>query len=142
MSESFSVSKKVNLLFRVFLKFDGKSYTNREVAEYVGISIPTLVTIRNRPSLNPTLSTLQGICRFFGVPLDYFNCETEADCLDLIKRVQIGSYGVNTSEANPLLREIIDKTMRMSSESQQEVLKVVTWIEDSNTLRQEAAATS
>ena len=139
MSDLFPVSKKVNLLFRVFLKFDGKSYTNREVAEYVGVSIPTLVTIRNRPALNPTLSTLQGICKFFGVPLDYFNCETEAECLDLIKRVQIGNYGMRTSEASPLIRQIIEKTMRMSSESQQEVLKVVTWIEDSNTLRQEAA---
>ena len=140
MSDSFAVGEKVNLLFRVFIKADGKSYTNREVAEYVGISIPTLVTIRNRPGLNPTLSTLQGICKFFGVPLDYFNCETEAESLDLIKHVQIGSYGAHTSEASPLIRQILEKTMRMSGESQREVLKVVTWIEDSNKLRQEAAA--
>src|SRR5690606_20114150 len=114
MSDSFSVGDQVNLLFRVFVRSDGKPYTNREVAEYVGISIPTLVTIRNRHGLNPTLSTLQGICRFFGVPLDYFNCEAEQDCLEMIKSVQIGMYGNGASAASPLLREIIDKTMKMT----------------------------
>ncbi|NJL95951.1 MAG: helix-turn-helix transcriptional regulator [Anaerolineae bacterium] len=136
--EEVTATEKVNLLFDVFVKPNGKRYTNKEVAMNSAVTEATLSSIRTRRYNNPTLSTLQGICDFFDIPLDYFGCKTMDECQMYLARVRSGlpHYEPNDFESNPLLKEIMIKAMGMSDEARRDALKMLEWIEDGDKVRQ------
>lgn len=131
MSEQIQPGEMINILFEVLRRSSGKSFTYKEVAQRVGITETTLATIRTKVERNPTLPTLQGISKFFDIPLDYFNCNTAEECYAFIANVKAGKAGYKAKyfEDQPLLQEIMKKAMSMSDESQKETLKVMGWIE-------------
>ena len=125
------IREKINLLFEVFVKPDGKPYTNVEVAQQVGISDRLIAGLRTKDYRNPTLGTLEALCNFFDIPLDYFTCETDKDARLYLARVKSGlpAYDPEQYKSDELVGEIMAKAMSMSVDARRDILKVMEWVE-------------
>jgi transcriptional regulator with XRE-family HTH domain len=70
-----SVDKKLDLLFKTFLKPDGTEYTYEEIAEGIdhAVSSVAIWKLRVGKVKNPAYRTLEAIAEFFDVPIEYFS---------------------------------------------------------------------
>jgi transcriptional regulator with XRE-family HTH domain len=114
---------QVNILFETSLSETGRSVTLLEVSNATGISATTLSQLRTGKMENPQLFTLRGLCKFFGVPLAYFDCTTREACFTVLQQLD-SRQTISSSSA-----EIALRAARLSAENQAEVLKVLAWIE-------------
>lgn len=136
--EGAPIRDLVNLLFKVFVKPDGKPYSSAEVAQETGkLNSGSLANLRSKGSKNVTLGTLQALITFFDVPLDYFTCETVEDAALFLARLRAGE-----SLGSPIVRgtdkfvaQIVIKSMNLSEEARQDVLRFIEWIEDGDRAR-------
>lgn len=121
MDDYLSVAEQLNILFDQRRKPNGESYTLREVSEATGISLPSISQLRNGRSANPQLTTLRALCRFFNVPLAYFDTTTEAECLSLIvEGRQAPSEDLQTNLFSTLAADL-------SPEGQRDLLTILKW---------------
>lgn len=132
-SDAMSAGQKLNILFGLLLDENGKPYTNKQVAHHIGVTETAISMIRARrgkDQINPTLTTIQGICDFFNVPLDYFNCQTPEQCRDMIILTRSKQYNIGMDKPiHDISREIILKTLGMSTNAQAAVLELLHWFE-------------
>ena len=129
--EGAPVRDLVNLLFDVFVKPDGKSYSSADVAHETGINAGSLANLRSRDSRNVTLGMLQGLVAFFDVPLDYFACDSVEDATFYLVRLQAGEplYEPNPEKADELVAQIMAKTMSLSVDARRDILRMMEWFE-------------
>ena len=99
----------------------GSTHTLADVAHATGISYQTLANLIEGKSSNPRLKTLQTLCQFYGISLDYFACETETDCQNYLvqHRMQV---------ASPVMHEIASAYGDLSPRGQRNVLAIVEWM--------------
>ncbi|MFP4320848.1 MAG: helix-turn-helix domain-containing protein [Anaerolineales bacterium] len=135
-----SLGEKVNILFEVIVKPNGKPYSNREVAREIGLSDGALSIIRNKKT-NAIFNTLQEIARFFDVPLDYFNCETRDECYaflaELTYRRSLNEAPPSEHHVSPVVKQIVVKAMTMSDNGQRELLRITEWLQTADQSMQE-----
>jgi transcriptional regulator with XRE-family HTH domain len=120
-AEPLPLKDLVNFLFEHVLRPDGKPYTTQEVTDHVRISHATINQLRTGRSKNPALPTLQEICRFFNVPLTFFECASYEECFAVLAEPR--------TEAAPQVAEIAFRASQLSPEAQEDLLKVILWIE-------------
>jgi transcriptional regulator with XRE-family HTH domain len=77
------VAARTDALFRKITRPDGKEYSCREIAEKTGetFTSTTVWKVRSGQIKNPTFKVLKGICKAFGVSINYYADEhvTEDD---------------------------------------------------------------
>jgi transcriptional regulator with XRE-family HTH domain len=79
MQGKITLAQKVDILFRRG-KQQGIDTTYHAIGDATGETWTNIMKIRKGENANPGLRTAEGLARYFGVNLDYFQCSTEAEC--------------------------------------------------------------
>ncbi|MGW0580430.1 helix-turn-helix domain-containing protein [Streptomyces sp. NPDC002920] len=110
---------RLDQLFREVHPADRGPWTNAEAARAIGVSETYIGYLRKGSRDNPTLSQMQALAKFFGVPATYFvdNGEGESARADVELLAQLKGMGV---------RQIALRTLaEMSDDSVTSVLPVM-----------------
>ena len=127
MVEHLSLAEQIQILFEEVLHPAKRPYTLQEVSDQIAISLPTLSQLRSGRIKNPQLSTLREICHFFNIPLRYFETQSREECYAILAE---GSEGNSAT-----LNEISFRATHLSVEAQQDILKVIQWVQAAEQLR-------
>jgi transcriptional regulator with XRE-family HTH domain len=114
MPRNLTLAEKLALLFD-YGESRGVSAAYRAIAVASGENGTNIRKIHHGENLNPGLRTLTALARYFGIGLDYFLCETRAECQDYL-----------SGAAQQRLRSGVPKAMTGISEHGIETL--LTWI--------------
>jgi transcriptional regulator with XRE-family HTH domain len=112
----------INFLFANVLHPDGRPYLSQEVADQVRISHATINQLRTGRNKNPTLPTLQEICRFFNISMSFFECTSYDECYAVLS-------GQPPEELPGPVAEIAFRARGLEPKAQEDVLKVILWVE-------------
>jgi transcriptional regulator with XRE-family HTH domain len=102
-----TLAEKLDLLFKAFLRPDGREFSYRQVEEGTNKAVTGAYVwkIRVGRAENPGYRTLQALARFFEVPVSYFFEEevTEEDAKNLrlaveLRRDEVADLALRTSE--------------------------------------------
>lgn len=126
---TLSLKALINFLFDHVSHPEGRPYTTQEVTDHVRISHATINQLRTGRSKNPTLPTIQEICRFFAVPLNFFECTTYDECYAILAEQRTADV--------PQAAEIAFRASQLSSAGQQDILNVISWVEAAERERKE-----
>lgn len=74
------LAEQLNILFDVIRDPSGKSYSMQDVCKASGIDDGAMSRMRGGHVNNPTLATLRALAGFFGIRIDYFECDTPEKC--------------------------------------------------------------
>jgi len=96
---------------------DGNPYPLAAIAKSTGISEQNLSNLLDGRTPNPRLDTLRRLCRFYEISLDYFDCDTEVDCLAFLE--QRAAHA-----ASPIVFEINQESSVLGPSAKQEVLRL------------------
>ena len=121
MSEYLSVARQIQILFEAIPHPEGRPYTIREVSEQIDVSLAAISQMRSGRIKNPQLNTLRELCRFFGVPLRYFDTRTPEECYAILQ--------ARDEAPPPVLNEIAYRATRLSPASQRDVLTLIQWVQ-------------
>lgn len=121
MDELLPLAQQITLLFDVRRHPTGRSYTMQEVCDATGISVAAISQMRNGKITNPQLNTLLGLCKFFKIPLGYFQTKTLEECYIIF----------NEDDQPPTFEnnEIAFRANSLSEEAQQDILKMIRWVQ-------------
>jgi len=128
MSDFLSVAEQLQVLFEAVQHPSGRAYTLQEVSDTIDVSLPTLSQLRTGKIKNPQLHTLREICRFFNVPLRYFETRSVEECYALLAEQR--------EDTASQLNEIAFRATQLSPESQRDVLTIIRWVEAAEAQRQ------
>jgi transcriptional regulator with XRE-family HTH domain len=128
MNNFLSVAEQLQVLFEAVQHPSGRAYTMQEVSDSIDVSPATLSQLRTGKIKNPQLNTLREICRFFDVPLRYFETRSVEECYALLADGR-------EDTASPL-NEIAFRATQLSPESQRDVLTIIRWVEAAESQRQ------
>lgn len=112
----------INFLFERVQHPDGRPYLTQEVADQVRISHATINQLRTGRNKNPSVPTLQEIARFFGVPLNFFDCTSYEECYAVL-------VGQRPEDLPGPIAEIAFRASELSTKAQQDLLKIISWVE-------------
>lgn len=84
--QTITLAQKVDILFRRG-KQQGIDITYHAIGDATGETWTNIMKIRKGENTNPGLRTIEGIARYFGVNLDYFQCRTEAECWSYLSEI-------------------------------------------------------
>jgi len=127
--EPLPLKELINFLFDNILHPDGRPYTTQEVTDHVRISHATINQMRTGRSKNPTLPTLQEVCRFFDVPLSFFECSSLDECYTVLNE--------KPESKTESVAEITFRASQLSEDSQKDILRVIAWVEAAERERRE-----
>jgi len=127
--EPLPLKELINFLFDNILHPDGRPYTTQEVTDHVRISHATINQMRTGRSKNHTLPTLQEVCRFFDVPLSFFECSSLDECYTVLNE--------KPESKTESVAEITFRASQLSEDSQKDILRVIAWVEAAERERRE-----
>lgn len=119
MRDYLPLADQINILFEAISHPDGRPFIIQEVADQIDVSLATISQLRNGKIKNPQLNTIRELCRFFDVPLRYFETTTSEECYAIIAE--------NNVQNLPELNEIAFRALKLSPQSQRDVLNMVKW---------------
>lgn len=130
METYLSVAEQLNLLFDAIRHPEGRAYQLQEVGEATGISLGTISQMRAGKIKNPQLNTLRALCRFFNVPLRFFETRTVEECYSIL---------ADQAEAHEprALSEIAFRASSLPPRAQQDILTVIKWVQAAEQQRQQ-----
>ncbi len=130
METYLSVAEQLNILFDAIRHPEGRAYQLQEVGEASGISLGTISQMRAGKIKNPQLNTLRALCRFFDVPLRFFETRTVEECYAILSdRGEV--------HAPPALSEIAFRASSLPPRAQQDILTVIKWVQAAEQQRQQ-----
>ncbi|MBA3870396.1 MAG: helix-turn-helix transcriptional regulator [Anaerolineae bacterium] len=129
MTEYLSVAEQLQILFEEVFHPENRPYTLQEVSQQIDVSLPTLSQLRSGRSKNPQLNTLRELCRFFKVPLRYFETHSREECYAVLTEKDAG--------VSSALNEISFRATHLSTQAQQDILKVIQWVQAAEQLRKQ-----
>lgn len=115
------IQVQLHLLISHIMDTTGKPFTVADVARGTGLTQQTLLNLLHGRADNPRLDTLQQLCEFYNISMDYFNCANEAQCLHFL--AVSGRLGVDPDT----LRTIEAEAETLSAESRTSVLAMLEW---------------
>jgi transcriptional regulator with XRE-family HTH domain len=121
MSDYLPLSEQLRILFEVLQHPDGRPYTMQEVSEQIDVSVAAISQMRTGRIQNPQLHTLRELCRFFDVPLRYFETRSAEECYAILAE--------NDEGVAPEINEIALRATRLSPKSQQDILTIIKWVQ-------------
>ncbi len=114
----------INFLFENVRHPDGRAYITQDVADRVSISHATINQLRTGRNKNPSFPTLQEIAGFFGVPMDFFNCSSYEECYAML-------LGQEPDDLPGTVAQIAFRASVLSPKAQEDILKIIGWVEAS-----------
>ncbi len=129
MDDYLPLTEQLDILFEVRLHPDGRPYTLHEVSQATGISHGTVSHMRTGRVDNPQFSTLRALCRFFDIPLRYFETKTRDACYDMLASLP--------EAPTPHMNEISFRAMQLSPDAQAEILRLIRWAHAAEELRKQ-----
>lgn len=84
MTGAETLATKVDILFQ-WGEEQGINVTYQAIEAATGITWTNVRKIRKGENPNPGLKTAELLARYFGVRLDYFECQTSAECWAYLK---------------------------------------------------------
>jgi transcriptional regulator with XRE-family HTH domain len=129
MGDLLPIAEQLNILFDVVTHPEGRPYTLNEVSEKIDVSLPTLSQLRTGKIKNPQFHTLRELCRFFNVPLRYFETATREECYAILAG--------DTDKPVAPLSEIALRSTSLSTDAQRDVLNLIKWVQAAEQLRRE-----
>jgi transcriptional regulator with XRE-family HTH domain len=130
MDDYLTVADQLKMLFDLVRHSDGRIYLLHEVSEGTGISLSTLSQMRAGKIRNPQLNTLRALCRFFEVPLRYFETRTPEECYAIIA-------DRSSAAKTPVMSEIAFRASSLPPRAQQDILTVIKWVQAAEQQRQQ-----
>lgn len=127
MNGFLPVAEQLNILFDAVRHPDDRPFTMQEVSDKIDVSLATLSQLRTGKIKNPQLHTLREICRFFAVPLRYFETRSAEECYAILAGDQV-------ENVSPI-SEIAFRATHLSPKSQQDVLTIIRWVQAAETQR-------
>jgi transcriptional regulator with XRE-family HTH domain len=121
MDDFLPVAEQLRILFEKVQHPDGRPYTMQEVSDQIDVSLATIGQLRTGKITNPQLHTLREICRFFGVPLRYFETRSAEACYAILAGDAV--------EKTPEISEIVLRAVALSPASQRDILTVIKWVQ-------------
>jgi transcriptional regulator with XRE-family HTH domain len=121
MTDFLPVSEQLNILFEAVAHPTGRSFTMQEVSDEIDVSLATLSQLRTGKIKNPQLHTLREICRFFNIPLRYFETRSAEECYAILAGDQ--------DESISPINEIAFRATHLSPKSQRDVLTIIQWVQ-------------
>lgn len=121
MADVLSLAQQIVLLFEARQHPDGRAYTMQEVSDATGISVAAISQMRNAKINNPQLNTLRALCKFFEVPLRYFETQTIDEC-----------YAIFNGDNQPPVvtnNEIAFRANALSEQAQRDILNMIKWVQ-------------
>ena len=119
-SESITFQQQFQILIDRLRDPHGKPYSLGTLAQATALSDQSLAYLLEGRSQFPRLDTLRAICRFYHISLDYFACETEADC----HRYLLAQLASSSS----LLNDIAVEAAALTPKGQRNVLTMLEWL--------------
>jgi transcriptional regulator with XRE-family HTH domain len=116
------LKRQLSLLLETSRDGEGHVYSLPHIAAETGITLQTLHNLLNGKAQNPRLDTLQSLCKFFGISLDYFGLTSEAQCRTYLAKKKLDT-------ASPLIQEIATQSQKLSKKGRHNVLTILQWIE-------------
>jgi transcriptional regulator with XRE-family HTH domain len=86
-SESWGIAEQVRLLIHYGRGRTGEVVTIDKLLANINLSRQGLHNLLNGTSCNPRIGTLRSLCAFYKIPLAYFDCGSEAECLEFLARM-------------------------------------------------------
>lgn len=127
MSDYLPLSEQLRILFEVVQHPDGRPYTMQEVSQQIDVSVAAISQMRTGRIQNPQLHTLRELCRFFGVPLRYFETRSAEECYAILAEKDGGDA--------PEISEIALRATQLSPRSQRDILRIIQWVQAAEQLR-------
>jgi transcriptional regulator with XRE-family HTH domain len=121
MSEFLPVADLLKILFEEVQHPSGRPFTMQEVSDATGVSLATISQMKTGKIKNPQLNTLRELCRFFKVPLRFFESQSVETCYALLQEKPEAS----TRE----ISEIAFRATTLSPEAQQDILTIIKWVQ-------------
>ncbi len=121
MTDYLPLDDQIRVLFDAVRHPKGRPYTLQEVSERIDVSLATISQMRSGRIKNPQLHTLRELCRFFDVPLHYFETRTIEACYAISQ--------TNQPPIPPVAHEIAVHAARLSPAAQQDVLVLIRWVQ-------------
>ncbi|MDX2137280.1 MAG: helix-turn-helix transcriptional regulator [Chloroflexota bacterium] len=112
-------AEQLRVLFETKRHPDRRSFTLQEVSAGTGIAMATLSHMRTGKIKNPQLSSVRELCRFFAVPLRYFETTTLEECYAVLT--------ADSADSLPMLNEIAFRATHLSPEAQEDILQIIKW---------------
>lgn len=124
-----AVKDLLDFLFKHIHHPEGRPYTVTEVADATGLSYVTIYTLLQGRSKKPTLPTVQALCDFFGVALNFFECRSYDECYAVLESSRNSENESTSEKSSPQLGEIIFRAQDLSPEGQQDLLTLIKWVQ-------------
>ena len=129
MEDYLPLAEQMKILFDSIRHPEGSVFTLQEVSDATGVSLGTIGQMRSGKISNPQLSTLRALCRFFGIPLRYFETRTREECYALLSDPATASA--------PALHEIAFRASGLSAQAQQDLLALIKVFQEEEKQRRE-----
>jgi len=113
--------EQLRILIDFYPNKHGQPDSITHIAEATDISVQTLLNLLDGTSASPRLDTARRICTFYGISLDYFDCESEGECIDYLVEQKVET-------ASPLVHEIERETDELSQRGKRNVLSLIEWV--------------
>ena len=121
MSEFLPVADLLKILFEEVQHPSGRPFTMQEVSDATGVSLATISQMKTGKIKNPQLNTLRELCRFFKVPLRFFEAQSVETCYALLQE--------KPEESTREISEIAFRATTLSPEAQQDILTIIKWVQ-------------
>ena len=131
MDDYLPLNEQIKILFDSVRNPEGRAFTLQEVSDATGVSLGTVAQMRSGKVLNPQLNTLRALCRFFDIPLRYFETRTREECYAILAEP--------STSAKPALNEIAFRASGLSPQAQQDILRLLKVFEEEDKQRHESS---
>lgn len=121
--ELWGIPELVRLLIRFGRGRTGDVVTIDTLLANIDLSRQGLHNLLNGKSRNPRIGTLRSLCNFYQIPLAYFDCGSEAECIEFLAR-----YGRLVSDD---VTELVQISSGLSPRGQRSVIGLLDMLESS-----------
>ncbi|MEO8391407.1 MAG: helix-turn-helix domain-containing protein [Chloroflexota bacterium] len=118
MAEHFPFREQFRILIDSLPAPEGNKYSIASISDATGLSEQTLQYLLEGRTQYPVLDSARKLCRFFGISLDYFECETEAECHEFLAQNA-------AQQASSVVREIEQQADVLTQAAKGNVLRLL-----------------
>lgn len=116
-----SPSRQLLILLREGIDTDGHKHNMASLAAKSGLSAQALAKMLSGKTRSPRLLTIRAVCAVYALPIDYFDCDTEAACRAWLER--------HHRTRSPLIAEIARIADQLSPHHRHSLNAVIRWLD-------------
>ena len=118
MPEQFPFKEQFRILINSVLTPEGNKYSIAAISRGTGLKEQTLLYLLDGGTEYPVLDSARKLCRFFHITLDYFECQTEAECQEFLAQSA-------AQQASEVIRQIDEQAETLTPSAKGNVLRLL-----------------